>query len=181
MYHGVLVSLGSAVHSVHWWCPVLPMDCELPTCKCLFTPGVHFLGAQQSKNDLTLWCCRNTNSNKAANPPQRLWVHTQLSKACCSHPIQGLQSNSFGPDSPFLMSLINPCRRLHLQAAVCKHRAFKGGVWALSCEKWWTNSRFSHEGFDKPYRQFVTAWEAHRQVSNGKGNKTSLKAGLFSS
>lgn len=106
---------------------------------CLFTPAVHFHGAQQSKNDLALWCCRNTSNNKTAKAAQRVWVHIELSKACCRHPIQGLQSNSFGPDSPFLMSLITDDKcSLHIEGFIYKQQFVNTSLqgWSLSTSLW---------------------------------------------
>lgn len=164
------------------------MDCELPMRSCLFTPAVHFHGAQQSKNDLALWCCRNTSNNKTAKAAQRVWVHIELSKACCRHPIQELQSNSFGPDSPFLMSLITDDKcSLHIEGFIYKQQFVNTEPSRVESEHFLVKPGEPIPGF--PMKNLTNPTDSlwlHRKHTdkravNAKGNKTFLKAALFSS
>lgn len=74
-YHCIVVSLCSSVYLAHRWSHVVRTDCKLQIGNCLFTLGMHLPGAQQSKNDLTLRCCRNTSNNNIAKPPQSMGIH----------------------------------------------------------------------------------------------------------
>lgn len=159
------------------------MGCDLPMGNCLFTPGVHFCGAQQSKHDLTLGCCRNTSSNKAPKPPQSVGLHTYFSKACCTHPIQGLQSNSFGADSPFLMSLITDDKCFqHVEGFIYKQQSVSTESEHLLVKPGEPAPAFPMKDLTNPTDSlWLQGKHTDMWAVNAKGNKTFLKAGLFSS